>query len=414
VTTDHERLRRLLGDEQLAWLVARIRRRLSRGESLTGVITRADATAAERAAVRRLLGRPPQPDASLTVSLTAVDEVVRRSGVCPDGLAVAVVALTGPVVDSVAENAAAESAWRRALTPLVEAVAERPALLDWYDRVCSTGLIRRLAGEPETAAGLVVNLVAVLRRLPTSGRPLGAFAAEATGDAHALDDNHPLATLALGAARELAGLPDGHGAQWRREVWAAVGVLRDDLSTTVLTLGLCGDPGTATGRALNALRDAGQPAVLTLRQLVRDPPVRWVAGVVVSVCENPVVVSHAADRLGSACAPLVCTSGQPSVAVLQLLRMLARQDATLRFHCDFDWGGVRIGNVLLGRLDAVPWRFDAEHYRAAVVKRSGRALSGTRVTARWDAELAPAIARGGVRVEEELLLDDLVHDLATG
>jgi uncharacterized protein (TIGR02679 family) len=285
-------------------------------------------------------------------------------------------------------------------------------LAAWHQRVLATGLIRRLAGTPEVAAGLIADLVAVLRGLPARGRPLGTFAAETAGDAHALDDNRPLATLVVGAARELAGLADGHGAQWRREVWAAVGVLRDDLSTTVLTFALPGDPLTSTGRALNALREAGQPAVLTLRQLVRDPPVGHLAGSVVSVCENPVVVSHAADSLGPTCAPLVCTSGQPSVAVLHLLRTLAGHGATVRFHCDFDWGGVRIGNVLVDRLPAVAWRFDAEHYRAAAARRSGRPLSGIPIAAQWDTDLASAMAGGGIRIEEELLLDDLVGDLA--
>jgi uncharacterized protein (TIGR02679 family) len=412
VTTDHERLRRLLGDEQLGWLVERIRRRLSRGEPLTGVVTLGGATTAQRAAVQRLLGRPPRPGTSLTVPLPAIDAVLRRSGACSEGLAAAIIALAGQVVDTVAANVEAESAWRAALEPLAEAVMEHPALAGWHQRVLATGLMRRLAGSAEVAASLVADLVAVLRRLPAPGRPLGAFAAETTGDAHALDDNRPLATLVLGAARELVGLPDGHGAQWRREVWTAVGVLRDDLSTTVLTFALPGDPHTLTGRALNALRDAGQPAVLTLRQLVRDPPVRYMSGTVVSVCENPVVVSHAAERLGPACAPLVCTSGQPSVAALHLLRTLAAQDATVRFHCDFDWGGVRIGNVLVDRLPVVAWRFDAEHYRGAATKRSGRPLAGTPIAARWDADLAPAMTCGGVRIEEELLLDDLVHDLA--
>ncbi len=411
MTTDRERLVRLLGGDQLAWLVARMRKRLSRGEPLTGMVTRPRASEAERAAVRRLLGRPPRPGAALTVSLDAVDDVVRRSGACTSGLADAVVALTGPVVDTVAESAAEATAWENALAPLDELVAERPVLAAWHDRVRATGLVRRLVGGPAEAARLVTDLVAVLRRLPASGRPLGAFAAEATGDAHALDDDRPLSTLVLGAAREVAGLADGQGAQWRREVWAAVGVLRDDLSTTVLALALPGDSGTPTGRALNALLEAGQPAVLTLRQLVRDPPVGRLAGTVVSVCENPVVVSHAAERLGSACAPLVCTSGQPSVAVLHLLRTLAAGAATLRVHCDFDWGGVRIGNVLADRLPVVPWRFDASNYEAAARTWPGRPLAGSPVDASWDPALAPAMRRAGVRLEEELVLDDLVQDL---
>ena len=408
---DLTRLERLLGGE-VAWLVERARRRLERGEPLTGTITLADATPAQRQAVQRLLGRPQRAGTALTVSLPAVDEVLRRSGACPDGLAAAVEALTGPVRLRADETAAVDRAWRAAFTPL-EAAATRPALRDWYDRVRDSGLARRLAGSPERAVPLLADLAAVLDALPATGEPIGWFAARVTRDAHALDDDRPLATLALGAARALAGLPDGTGAQWRREVWAAVGLLRDELSTTVLALGLPGEETTATGRALAALRSAGQPAVLTLRQLVRDPPRCAVAGAVVSVCENPVVVSVAADRLGAGCAPLVCTSGQPSAAVLHLLRLLSAAGGRLRFHGDFDWGGLRIGNVLCDRLPVTPWRYDTAAYTSLAAAGVGRALHGTPVEAAWDAALSGAMQGAGLRVEEELVLDDLVADLTS-
>ena len=49
-----------------------------------------------------------------------------------------------------------------------------------------------------------------------------------------------------------------------------------------------------------------------------------------------------------------------------LLRALAAAGARLVHHGDFDWGGIRIGNVLHPRLPVVPWQFDAEAYiRAA-------------------------------------------------
>jgi TIGR02679 family protein len=200
---------------------------------------------------------------------------------------------------------------------------------------------------------------------------------------------------------------------WRRGVWSGVGLLRDDLSSTVLTLGLPGDGSTPTGRALGILGAAGQPAVLTLRQLMRDPPAFALDGATVSVCENPVVVGVAADRLGAAAGPLVCVSGQPGAAAMHLLRLLAAGGARLRYHGDFDWGGLRIGNVLFGRLPLTPWRFDAGAYRAAATSGAGRELTGQPVDACWDPELTAAIRSLSRAVEEERVIDDLIADLAS-
>src|SRR6185437_16692392 len=107
--------------------------------------------------------------------------------------------------------------------------------------------------------------------------PIGRLAAECCSDAHALDDGRPVGTLALSAARALAGLPfraEG-GADSRRAAWAAVGVHLDELSSLVLCLGLPGDSRTPLGRTLASCREAGQPTMLTLRQLRRhDEPLR--------------------------------------------------------------------------------------------------------------------------------------------
>jgi uncharacterized protein (TIGR02679 family) len=240
----------------------------------------------------------------------------------------------------------------------------------------------------------------VVRNLPSPGEPIGRFAARTTGDAHALDDDRQLATLALRAARVLSGLPDGSGADWRREVWASVGLMRDELSTTVIALGLTGHPGLEAW--------LGQPVHLTLRQLVRDPP--RLAALDVFVCENPVVVATAADHLGPSCPPLICTSGQPSAAVTHLLRLIVAARGTLRYHGDFDWGGIRIANVLHDRVPFTPWRFDTASYLAA--GEVGRPLAGTPVEARWDPVLATTMHLAGRRIDEELVLDDLMSDLS--
>jgi hypothetical protein len=44
------------------------------------------------------------------------------------------------------------------------------------------------------------------------------------------------------------------------------------------------------------------------------------------------VLAEAADRLGTGSAPLICTRGQPSVAVMHLLEQLAAAGVSLRYH----------------------------------------------------------------------------------
>lgn len=412
---DRQRLQRLLGGADTRWLVERVRSRLERGLSATGTVTLAGATAAQRAAAQRLLGRPPRPGRSLSVSLDAVDTMLRQSGASPQGLVAAVEELTGGPVRPRAEAEADQArAWDEAYAPLVAVCAHRAVLTEWCVRLRSSGLVSRLLGEPATAAPTLRTLSEVIAALPAEGVGLAAFAARTCGDAHALDEGRPLATLVFGAARALADTPDGSGAEWRRDAWAAVGLLVDDLSATVLSLGLPGDAATSTGRVLAAGTQAGQPVVLTLRQLVQAPPRPLPAGREVCVCENPAVVSAAADRLGAHCPPLVCTQGQPHSATLALLRLLAAAGARLYYHGDFDWGGVRIANGLLRRVPWLPWRYTAADYRAASATVAGPPLTGTPTPAEWDPALTEAMNAQGTRLEEEAVLDDLLGDLEAG
>lgn len=265
---DRDRLTRLLGGPDLAWLVDRVRRRMARGEPLTGPVALTAPTAGQRTAAERLLGRAPGAGRALSVRLDAVDAVLRRSGVSPDGLATAVTALTGPVDRLADVREREERAWLDAYAPLDELIhTRRPELADWAERLRADGLVRRIARTSRAARSLLGDPAEALRRLPAEPAvSLPAFAAGTFGDAHALDLGTPLATLVLAGARTLTGFPDGSGAEWRREAWAAAGLLKDALSSTVLALGLRGTP------ALDLSADEGEPAVLTLRHLTRRPP----------------------------------------------------------------------------------------------------------------------------------------------
>lgn len=401
---DPDRLTRLLGGPGLDWLVERARHRLARGEPLTGTVTLASATAAQRGAAERLLGRAPRPGRSLSVRLDEVDAVLRRSRVSPAGLAAAVTALTGPVVPLAEARERQARAWEEAYAPLAALPAE---LADWADDIRRDGLVRRLARSPDAARPLLAATVSALGALPAEpARPLPEFAAQTLGDAHALDDGTPLATLVRSGVRALTGFPDGEGAEWRRAAWASAGLLKDALSATVLALGV---RGTA---ALDALADAGEPAVLTLRQLAHGAPRPPATAPAVYVCENPAVVAAAADAYGADCAPLVCLQGQPSAAALTLLRLLHTAGARLLYHGDFDWGGLRIAGGLLRRVPWRPWRYTAADYRAAAATMPlARPLRGTPASAPWDPALSAALTEVGVGVEEESVIDDLLSDL---
>ncbi|MFG2409800.1 TIGR02679 family protein [Streptomyces brevispora] len=408
MTVDDVRLRRLLGDPGLGWLVDRARRRLERGQPLTGPVSLSAPTADQRAVAERLLGRAPGGGRSLSVRLDTVDDQLRRSGISPAGLAAAVVALTGPVTLLDQARAEEQRAWREAYAPLDALADEVPALQGWADRLRSGGQVRRLAGVPAEAADLLGRTTTVLRALPVEPPvSLPAFSSRLLGSAHSLDEGTPLCTLTLSGVRALTGFPDGSGAQWRREIWASAGLLRDELSSTVLALNLRGTP------ALDWMADAGEPAVLTLRQLTRCPPLS--APPTVRICENPAVLAAAADTYGAHCPPLVCLQGQPSAAALALLRHLHTHGARFRYHGDFDWGGLRIAAALLRRVPWSPWRYTAADYRAAVrTLPAGPRLAGARCDAPWDPELPDALEQSGVRLEEEAVLNDLLSDLGRG
>ncbi|MCY7405072.1 MAG: TIGR02679 domain-containing protein [Cryobacterium sp.] len=258
---DLERIRRLLGTPDTAWFLARMRARLDQKGLLDGTVTKQNASTAERMASARLTGRAVRPGSSASVSLDQLDDALRRDA-WPEGLAAAVVALTGPVVGRAARRAARES-WQQGADTLRGMAIERPWLSPGVDGMLSNGGLRRATATAEAVNDLAFRLARLVRELPAEGEVLGVLAARLFGDAHALDAKAPLGSIAAGLAAVLASLPAGKGAGWRRSAWLACGVVVDELSSTVLAVGLPGGAGSPTARALAALTTAGQPAVLT-------------------------------------------------------------------------------------------------------------------------------------------------------
>ncbi|MCK9514725.1 MAG: TIGR02679 family protein [Ottowia sp.] len=395
-SSDPERLQRLLGGDTLARLRRRLRRRYATEPEPADRFTLGNLSAPETTALADLLGRPRRAQASMQLSHAELDAALARAGVAP-GLRAALERLDGPISDT---RAAREQ--RRRQWAAMAALAGDARLAAVLAEARGLGLLKRLSGgDPGTARQYLRQADAVLARLPARGVSLARLAADTLGDAHALDRGQPAATL---VRRALASRDPG---QRSRELWAAQGVLVNELAKPVAVLNLGADGAGATARLVRTAAAAGDPLHLSLRLLTRAPPT-WRPQQQVFVCENPAVLAAAADHLGPRCPPMVSLDGQLSAAPRTLLDQLAAHGAHFFYHGDFDWGGLRIANVVFARYAATAWRFAAADYRPT----DGPLLQGQPATASWDADLATLMQAAGRAVHEESLLDALLADLA--
>lgn len=369
----------------LARLLAAARVKYEELGGLRGAVTLADLTREEADALNGLLtpGHPLAPGDGARVTLARLDATLRdsRLGV---SLHDALTMIGGTPEDRPAlrarRRAAREDAWA---SVLAHPVAVRPQMGPWLEHVR-----RSFGGAAPERAPTVLRALDVVAALPADGVELARLAAtRAGGDAHALDRDRTLGRLVAGALCVLAGLPPGEprSSEAWREAWERFGVSCDQLSCTALALGLrptraARDP---LARRLRAAAGAGEPTVVTLRELRRWPP--RLAGHALYVCENPAVVATAADALGRACAPLLCTRGWPNAAVAAVLDAATTAGMTLHAHADHDDTGRAIVRRLLERPRARPWRIDVEAFPVDVVHEEAvvdRLLADLRIAGR--------------------------------
>ena len=327
-----------------------------------------------RHALSALLGRAVTGD--VRVVLADFEQAVGRP------LVGVVEAVTGRLRDPQAEREA-----RRQPLDVLGAVDP-----EWEAAVRTSGVLTGLADPLEVARTAVV----IRCRLPGPVRLRTELAAETTGDAHALDDGRPLATVVL---RGLHPGPLPATAAGRRAVWEEAGVLADTVSTSVLTVGL----RPLERSWLNDAADRGDPVHLTEWHL-RRLDLR-VAGPVL-VVENPSVLeAFAVAGRGDA---VVCTSGWPAPVAVALLRRLG---APLAYHGDFDWPGIRIAGWLVDQARVAPWRMTATDYLSAP---GGEPLTGVVAPTPWDPGLADAMRERGTAVHEEQVVAGLLTAWASG
>lgn len=415
------RLIRRLGGGELAELRQRMRQHFERhgrtpeksGFHLTKL------SAVEYEALALLIGLPPRSTQSVRIDIARFDAALQHAGMA-NSLHEALEMLDGPIVNRAEAKAELQSRW----SSVTDGQGLHPSLQAWLQGASAVGLLKRVSKqETQTAHLLLQQAHVVLLRLPAQGLTRAQLAAEVLGNAHALDTGQAVASVVLavlqhGASTDEQEQPPSEEATEEadgarrpnervRDIWARSGVLVNELARPALFLNL------PVRTPSNTLAAPGEPGYLSLRRLVRTPPDWDVADQIIYVCENPNIVSIAADQLGAACAPLVCTDGMPAAAQRVLLKQLSDAGAKLLYHGDFDWAGIHIANNVMKLCDARSWRFGAEDYLQAVksLAPKERDLEVVRIAASWDFALVESMRLKGVAIAEEAVVSQLVGDL---
>ncbi|MGV9608888.1 TIGR02679 family protein [Streptomyces sp. NPDC003631] len=403
------------------WTAARARLERN-GLQPTGTIRLHNLNASEREAISLLLAKPlTHPTAS--IPLGDLDARLRTSAL-GRGLTATLQELGPPLTDRrVARDKAA--AQRTGLWATAEAalattsLSAQPWAGRWLEEIRRAGTSARQ--DPHTAATLLTQAIHTLAMLfpgpdaePTPalwGR--GELATRTTGSAHGLDDGTLLARLVLRGIALASGADVPPDAPGRRALWRLASVTPDEVSSTVLTYGLRPTGATWGEKALRERAEHHLETHVTLREL-RALPLQMPAHTRIHVCENPRVVEAAADA--GCTAPLICTSGNATTVVLTLLDALAAIGCAFIYHGDFDWPGIQLANRIMERYEAQPWRMETQDYEYLVTRTQMHGappllLTGTRIEATWDPELALTMDAVGIALHEEAALDLLLEDL---
>ncbi|TQK53284.1 uncharacterized protein (TIGR02679 family) [Brevibacillus sp. AG162] len=218
---------------------------------------------------------------------------------------------------------------------------------------------------------LVVKVIHYLDRMePTAYIRLPVLSTHMTGYPHAFDMNSPLGRLLLYALCYIGGKNAPTNSEDIMQILYDHRILRDDLSSQVVVSGICGKNDWGSSEVGNKKEVVSLPLRTVVRctdfepYLQKEPPKR------VWIVENPSVFSSLLDQWEHEfeerpLPPLVCSSGQFSLAVLALCDRLVSAGCQLHYSGDFDPEGFQMAVRLWRRYGAgniLFWRYTPEDY----------------------------------------------------
>lgn len=202
-----------------------------------------------------------------------------------------------------------------------------------------------------------------------SAQALPVFAAKVSGDPHYFDEGTAAVKLLQLFIRERYGLirqAAYSDTEWKARILYRAGILKDDLSNTVLIYGIRAflrDGGVHAG--IEGFYRMKEPMQCTLQTLYRLERVSGEADVY--AVENPAVFAELISRYPEK--TFVCTNGQLRLSVFIFFDLLSRK-SRLHYAGDFDPEGLGIAQRLKDRYadQLILWEYKPEHYLRACKK----------------------------------------------
>lgn len=248
------------------------------------------------------------------------------------------------------------------ITKGAAASVESPLCLRWLEELSTHRgegwqLIQKSLAKGEEAVGQALlqacKSMAWLEGHPGRRIRLAVLSAYATSDPHALDVNTLGGKLFLHLLSMGAGVRLPTEAEARAALYYNWGILCDSISSLVTQVGLRLYVGKEEHPAFHAFRLRNEACTLTLTNLAGLTGADSPSGRAYLV-ENQMVFSQLCDAAAGFHSPLLCTSGQPAIAVIRLLDLLVSAGTDLFYAGDFDGKGLSIALQLLEALPRPP------------------------------------------------------------
>jgi uncharacterized protein (TIGR02679 family) len=244
---------------------------------------------------------------------------------------------------------------------------------------------------------------------------LAVLGAQAISDPHGLDNDTLCGKLFLHLLAAQAKQAFPSSAEDRAALYFHHGILCDSIASTVTQLGLVLTTPEGEHPAFRIFRQSGEISTLTLSNLSRltgaESPCHRAY-----LVENQMVFSQLCDHAQAFCAPLICTSGQPTVAVNRLLDMLVASGTELYYSGDFDGMGLSMAAQYLARYpqNLHLWHLSPADYACcrssvSMTAQSKAILQG--ITAPELSDTVSAVLQSEKDGYQELLLPTLLSDL---
>ena len=346
-----------------------------------GIVCLSDASEEECAAARMIFGRSFSPPLRFqSAQFEAAMQKTRFQGVC---LKEVLEAYFDTELHTRKETKETLSGLLSAILAQAKAAAQSESCGRWLQaleeqRGGAYALLRREAVKnPDSAQSGLLQACRSMDRLARRKVlvRLAVLSAEATSDPHALDGGTLSGKLFLYLLAFRSGAEFPENAEQRDWLYYENGILCDSISSLVTQVGLVLNTEAGEHPAYLTFRQRHELCTLSLSSLSGLIGAESPAGRAYIV-ENEMVFAQLCDRAAQFASPLICTSGQPSVAALRLLDLLTANGTTLFYSGDFDGKGLSIAAQLCARYPELLrlWHMAPEDYDRC---RSDKSLSDT-------------------------------------